>query len=88
MDRGARQATVHGVTKEWDMTYQLNNYDTLWLLLSITVAIGNKNSLLHTNLYELCLEDLKKKKKKVGESFSISTSYLSFKPKQLRKLGE
>ena len=66
MDRGARQATVHGVTKEWDMTYQLNNYDTLWLLLSITVAIGNKNSLLHTNLYELCLEDLKKKKKGRG----------------------
>ena len=63
MDRGARQATVHGVTKEWDMTYRLNNYDTLWLLLSITVAIGNKNSLLHMNLYELCLEDLREKKR-------------------------
>ena len=25
MDRGAWQATVHGVTKESDMTWQLNN---------------------------------------------------------------
>ena len=45
------------------MTYGLNNYDTLWLLLSVTVAVGNKNSLLHMNLYELCLEDLREKKR-------------------------
>ena len=25
MDRGAQQATVDGVTKEWDMTQRLNN---------------------------------------------------------------
>ena len=25
MDRGAWQATVHGVSKEWDMTQRLNN---------------------------------------------------------------
>ena len=30
MDRGAWQATVHGVAKELDTTYQLNNNRMIW----------------------------------------------------------
>ena len=30
MDRGTWRATVHGVTKELDMTYLLNNSDSLY----------------------------------------------------------
>ena len=29
MDRGAWQATVHGVSKELDMTYRLNNVQSM-----------------------------------------------------------
>ena len=32
MDRGAWQALVHGVTKEWDMTKQLNNNKNTYVL--------------------------------------------------------
>ena len=32
MDRGAWQASVHGVTKEWDMTKQLNNNKNTYVL--------------------------------------------------------
>ena len=43
MDRGAWQASVHGVTKEWGMTKQLNNNNNTYVLpcwcwvLSVTV---------------------------------------------------
>ena len=30
MDKGAWWATAHGVAKEWDMTYQLNNNNNLF----------------------------------------------------------
>ena len=33
MDRGAWQATVHGVPKEWDMTEWLNNNNNAWLMM-------------------------------------------------------
>ena len=33
MDRGAWQATVHGVGKEWDATERLNNNNNLFSIL-------------------------------------------------------
>ena len=42
MDRGVWQAVVHGVTKELDMTWRLNNKD----LLSLQWNIGSRASQL------------------------------------------
>ena len=35
MDRGAWQATVHGITKELDTIWQLNNIDVMWIYTHI-----------------------------------------------------
>ena len=39
MDRGAWQATVHGVAKESDMTYQLNSSSSNNIHMSIELYI-------------------------------------------------
>ena len=41
MDRGAWWATVHGVAKELDTTYQLNNNNDVLLYLFLQVFICN-----------------------------------------------
>ena len=45
MDRGAWQATVHGVTKELDMTWQLNNSKEKLITLVTPKVTKNKESL-------------------------------------------
>ena len=40
MDRGAWQATVHGVAKESDMTWRVNNNNTDWFLMLTQTCIS------------------------------------------------
>ena len=50
MDRGAWRATVHGVTKESDMTYRLNNNNKLshprfyFLIMGIIIIVSNSEN--------------------------------------------
>ena len=61
MDRAAWQVTVHGVAKEWDVTYWLNNNKPDKIIKKLLKSL-NEDKLLRNQLWKDCYKTLENNK--------------------------
>ena len=79
MDRGALQGTVHGVTKELDVTYQLNNNNC-----TRAHTHTHTHTYIHTHTHTMEYYSAIKKK----EALAFATSWMDLEGTMLSEISQ